>query len=1081
MRINDIDFGKELFINLNIVSKNVKEKNIQNYFNKISAYKVIDDTLLLDCKGVSKDTETMSVIELKAKTETDIIALQKLNNSKDLAFIKPVKITNNHAYIGIRIFSDKIEYINETFPISLTPDFVLQAKNAAEKEFKDIVSFMKQEFLLDDKQIFIQPALYSNRPDIMIGKTYTCELVSSQESKMIFASNLKKKHKNQIDNIRHINILSGNISFIDGRKEIKDAARRTFNNNVKVNSEFEKIWLAYNEAYLESAKAEVDRVGYFEYRAVSHTSPTKFYLKDDFNPIRDKAFLESDLGYAIIDKKHFDSAIQEDERNSNLSELLDKMTRSNLKIIFLADKIDWNPKDNSIVRHIEPDDLQPFPENGYIIPSYYGSKTMKIRREKAYERIQQMENPMPSLRNLIAFGKSDQVFSPKHRTPVNDKMLRKIFGSSGNKFTERQREAIDIAINTPDVAIIQGPPGTGKTTIIRAIVERLNELYPEDLRILISSTQHDAVDNAISGMTCAGMPAVRIGGKIIDEGKSQLYKAKWIKQLEDSCDEILKNEPENRNRLKQRHIYHLIDTIRKQNIDNINANRERIKELHHFLREIGYEGDNLNKLTEITNRFIDAKYERQDAVESGREFQSILEQQRLEKDDYLKDGRAYLIQLMMAIEMDDKIKFKVPEHWNIIRRASIRRIPEGFDEAFTLFVEDINHLKKGDEESVCSENNLLIRKDIEDLLDEIKQYVDEQAKHDRTIYDVIWDFRDKISNPGNIDRVLQRYSKVKAATCQQSVSNQVGTLEFSRLGNDREYHYVIIDEAARSNPLDLIIPMSLGQHVILVGDHKQLPHMLESDVLDSTLAQYDSNLRKEKESLLKESLFQRLYRQLSEQTDGKRVTTLREQYRMHPTIGQFVSDCFYEGKLISEIPASSREHNTGMFNNKPIAWIDVTKDVGLEDIEKDGYSYYRKSEVDRIMNIIKNIAHINNEFSIGIITFYKAQENLFKTALDSLPDSITIRTEIGTVDAFQGKEFDIVFLSTVRCNRKSDKRKSVGFLANVNRLNVAFSRAKRLLVCVGDHETVAKNDDIIQIPSFARFYDLCREDGYYEQ
>ena len=88
----------------------------------------------------------------------------------------------------------------------------------------------------------------------MIGKSYTCDLISSQEKNIIIASNLKKKRKNQIENISYINILSGQIAFIDGLKEIKKAAKRTFDKNVKVNSEFEEIWLAYNEAYLEESK-----------------------------------------------------------------------------------------------------------------------------------------------------------------------------------------------------------------------------------------------------------------------------------------------------------------------------------------------------------------------------------------------------------------------------------------------------------------------------------------------------------------------------------------------------------------------------------------------------------------------------------------------------------------------------------------------------------------------------------------------------------------------------------------------------------------------------------------------------------
>ncbi len=67
------------------------------------------------------------------------------------------------------------------------------------------------------------------------------------------------------------------------------------------------------------------------------------------------------------------------------------------------------------------------------------------------------------------------------------------------------------------------------------------------------------------------------------------------------------------------------------------------------------------------------------------------------------------------------------------------------------------------------------------------------------------------------------------------------------------------------------------------------------------------------------------------------------------------------------------------------------------------------------------------------------------------------RFRIGSVDAFQGKEFDVVILSLVRSNdiqikSSKDIRRKYGFLTSYNRLNVAMSRAKKLLIAVGDEE-----------------------------
>ena len=94
----------------------------------------------------------------------------------------------------------------------------------------------------------------------------------------------------------------------------------------------------------------------------------------------------------------------------------------------------------------------------------------------------------------------------------------------------------------------------------------------------------------------------------------------------------------------------------------------------------------------------------------------------------------------------------------------------------------------------------------------------------------------------------------------------------------------------------------------------------------------------------------------------------------------------------------------------------------------------------------------------------------------------TDRISVGTVDAFQGKEFDIVILSTVRSNSEEDLKKRVGFLNNNNRLCVAFSRAKRLLITIGDSKTVAHNGtDVIIGPLNELLMRSKREDiGYYE-
>ncbi|GAA8042693.1 hypothetical protein HpMS86_12450 [Helicobacter pylori] len=80
-----------------------------------------------------------------------------------------------------------------------------------------------------------------------------------------------------------------------------------------------------------------------------------------------------------------------------------------------------------------------------------------------------------------------------------------------------KKKAIEIALNTPDIAIIQGSPGTGKTTVINAICERLFEEYPKDKnikgQILLCSQGHDATNNARECIKVGRLPTFKFGAK----------------------------------------------------------------------------------------------------------------------------------------------------------------------------------------------------------------------------------------------------------------------------------------------------------------------------------------------------------------------------------------------------------------------------------------------------------------------------------------------------------------------------------------------------------------------------------------
>jgi superfamily I DNA and/or RNA helicase len=153
--------------------------------------------------------------------------------------------------------------------------------------------------------------------------------------------------------------------------------------------------------------------------------------------------------------------------------------------------------------------------------------------------------------------------------------------------------------------------------------------------------------------------------------------------------------------------------------------------------------------------------------------------------------------------------------------------------------------------------------------------------------------------------------------------------------------------------------------------------------------------------------------------------------------------------------------------------------MGLE--ERAGQSLQRETEATKIIKILEELVKKNpgRKLDVGIISFYKGQVDLIRDKLkDSFPDNVFANKfdeMCNTVDSYQGKEFDIVIISGVRSNSYSTAVKSLGFIHNSpSRINVALSRAKKLLVMVGDVDTYRKNE------YFQKFIYYVKKEGFYE-
>lgn len=314
-----------------------------------------------------------------------------------------------------------------------------------------------------------------------------------------------------------------------------------------------------------------------------------------------------------------------------------------------------------------------------------------------------------------------------------------------------------------------------------------------------------------------------------------------------------------------------------------------------------------------------------------------------------------------------------------------------------------------------------------------------------------------------------------AATCSICGSRNFGEVYQQLYGSkDMQFDVVIMDEASKATPLEMAIPMVLGKKIILIGDHKQLPPMVDDDEVKDALRKIGRSDLVDKLENIKESQFKRLF-EASQKMRPSLVSTLDTQYRMHKQIMNCITH-FYkddiEGGLkcgIENTMDSNDWNNRGSryhgLENSPFInpdvhaiWVDVD---GKE--EKIGTSPLNRAELKAIEKILKTLreskgfdeymSHCTRpeDEEIGIITFYGAQvkelQRMYKDGKFG-PG----KYKIDVVDSFQGMERNIVIISTVRTDR-------IGFAKAIERINVAFSRAKRLLIVVGDKDFFAKNAD----------------------
>ncbi|MFT3739195.1 MAG: AAA domain-containing protein [Breznakibacter sp.] len=364
---------------------------------------------------------------------------------------------------------------------------------------------------------------------------------------------------------------------------------------------------------------------------------------------------------------------------------------------------------------------------------------------------------------------------------------------------------------------------------------------------------------------------------------------------------------------------------------------------------------------------------------------------------------------------------------------------------------------------------------------------------------------------------------VFAATCSECGSRNFGETYQSMFQKNKEtqgepeFDLVIMDEASKATPPELVLPLTLGKKVIIIGDHKQLPPMIDENEFSEALEAVGANQLVEDwtKDDYKISQFEKLFIHAPKNF----VTSLDTQFRMHEDIMNCISQFYKDQEELENglicgirnemnIPdlsvKASRYHGLNippfLLPDKHAIWVNVeTPELKIGN----STSFSNEGEVKAIKSVLNKLTHAEGfeqyfnsltkeeDKEIGIITYYMGQMKKIQEAIypnftpnewrnfeqHKYKNEFQLPFRINTVDRFQGMERNIIIISTVRSNKqkqldtngkllKEQKNEhypyALGFAREIQRVNVGFSRAKRLLIVIGNEKHFSNRPEYLE-------------------
>lgn len=559
-----------------------------------------------------------------------------------------------------------------------------------------------------------------------------------------------------------------------------------------------------------------------------------------------------------------------------------------------------------------------------------------------------------------------------------------------------QKEAISKAMSE-DISIIQGPPGTGKTQTILNIIA--NCIYRGN-SIAILSGNNEAVKNVHDKIEGEGYGYLNAFLGNSDNVKTFFKEQKSMP--------LIKNDG-----IKIEQLEEKLNAISLE-LQNHMKNDADIHKINQLIREYSIE-------KEINN----AEY-------------NIIEN-NIPK--FIKDKNYTTHKLLkLSSKLESMDEEKITSFFNRARllfrygKTGLKKIEE--DKEFVVaclknsyYANKINDLKNDKKEKTTYLNKI--------DLDSMKKDFMKVSRNilDRVIYEKFnsmqfCDFNDK-NYKFDFLRFIDRFPIIYSTTNAIKSCTQ----------NHFLYDYIIIDEASQVSIITAIIAFSCAKKIVLVGDSKQLPHVVKNDLKDDIneiFKKYDLEQCFDYSNSILDCILKKI--------PDVSNTLLKEHYRCDPEIIDFCNKRFYNNQLII-----NREHEEGN-------GIDIIK-------HKPHYQRGRENERQADIMIEEIMPKIKNR-EIGVVTPFRDQVNLLNEKLYGY------NCLIDTVHKFQGKEKDIIILSTVENHLKiSEDNEDSDFLNNPNLINVAISRAVNKLYIIASEKLLMQKGSLIKdLSNYYEYY-----------